>query len=87
MSTLRHRNIMRPLEYDFNTDNQQIDVESQEVKPNAKIEQKSNFSKFYEFSCKLLVVMGIGDVIYNFCAHMREYMRPEETIQTFNSMV
>jgi len=83
MSNLRHRNIIRPLEYDFN-DNQQIDVESQEVKPNAKIEQKSNFSKLYEFSCKMLVIMGIGDVIYNLCAHMREYMKPEET---FNSIV
>ena len=50
MSTYRHRNIIRPLEYDF--ESQPLFIESQEVKP-VIVEKKK--SKCYELTKKLFI--------------------------------
>ncbi len=76
MSTYRHRNIIRPLEYDF--ENIPLCMEAQEVKP---VEKKK--SKCYEITGKLFMYIGIIDVVYNVYTYFRKVKSKEE----FESLV
>ena len=73
MSTYRHRNIIRPLEYDF--ESQPVCIESQEVKP-VVVEKKK--SKCYEITGKLFMYIGIIDVVYNVYTYFRKVKSKEE---------
>jgi hypothetical protein len=78
MSTYRHRNIIRPLEYDF--ESQPFCIESQEVKP-VIVEKKK--SKCYEITKKLFISMAIIDIVYNVYTYFRKTKSKEE----FESLV
>jgi hypothetical protein len=72
MSTYRHRNIIRPLEYDF--ENIPLCTEAQEVKP---VEKK----KCYEITGKLLMCIGIIDIVYNVYTYFRN-VKPKEEFES-----
>ena len=74
MSTYRHRNIIRPLEYEF--ESQPLNIESQEVKP--IIEEKKK-SKCYEITKNLFICMAIFNVY--------TYFKKVKSKEEFDSIV
>lgn len=72
MSTYRHRNIIRPLEYDF---------ESIPLCMEVQVEKKK--SKCYEITGKLFMYIGMIGVVYNVYTYFRKVKSKEE----FESLV
>ena len=74
----RQRNITRPLDYDYESQQLHINCEEAKYDNDKKKLSKSKCKKCYKITSNIINLFGLVNVTYNLCMYLKEYIKPEE---------